>query len=46
MAFLTEEDLEDMSIEWFKEIGYSFVPGPNRNVCLPSIDRGGLEPFV
>ncbi len=28
MAFMTEEDLENISIEWFKEIGYSFVHGP------------------
>ena len=29
MAFMTEEDLENISIEWFKEIGYSFVHGPD-----------------
>ena len=29
MAFINEEYLEDMSIEWFKEIGYSFVYGPD-----------------
>ncbi|WP_269609280.1 type I restriction endonuclease subunit R [Prochlorococcus marinus] len=29
MAFINEEYLEDMSIEWFKEIGYSFVHGPD-----------------
>ena len=29
MSFLNEEDLENISIEWFKEIGYSFVHGPN-----------------
>ena len=29
MAFMTEEELEMMSLEWFKEIGYSFVHGPD-----------------
>ena len=27
-SILTEEDLENISIEWFKEIGYQFVHGP------------------
>ncbi len=27
MAFMTEEELEMMSMGWFKEIGYSFVHG-------------------
>ena len=29
MSFIDEEDLENFSIEWFKEIGYQFVHGPN-----------------
>ena len=29
MAYMTEEELEMMSLEWFKEIGYSFVHGPD-----------------
>ena len=29
MSFIDEEDLENISIEWFKEIGYSFVHGPD-----------------
>ena len=29
MSFITEEDIENISIEWFKEIGYSFVHGPD-----------------
>tara|TARA_Y100001968_G_scaffold259351_1_gene246582 strand:+ start:25 stop:252 length:228 start_codon:yes stop_codon:yes gene_type:complete len=29
MAFMTEEDLENMSIEWIREIGYSFVHAPD-----------------
>ena len=29
MSFLNEEDLENISIEWFKDIGYSSVHGPN-----------------
>ena len=28
-SILTEEDLENISIEWFKEIGYQFVHGPD-----------------
>ncbi len=29
MAFMTEEELEMLSLEWFKEIGYSFIHGPH-----------------
>ena len=29
MSFIDEEDLEKFSIEWFKEIGYQFVHGPD-----------------
>ena len=29
MTFIDEEDLEKFSIEWFKEIGYQFVHGPD-----------------
>ena len=29
MAYMTEEELEMMSVEWFREIGYSFVHGPD-----------------
>ena len=29
MSFITEEDLENISIEWFKEIGYQFAHGPD-----------------
>ena len=28
-SILAEEDLENISIEWFKEIGYQFIHGPN-----------------
>ncbi len=28
-SILTEEDLENISIEWFKEIGYQFAHGPD-----------------
>ena len=28
-SILTEEDLENLSIEWFKEIGYEFAHGPD-----------------
>ncbi len=28
-SILTEEDLENISIKWFKDIGYQFVHGPN-----------------
>ena len=28
-SILTEEDLENISIEWFKEIGYQFIHGPD-----------------
>ena len=28
-SIITEEDLENFSIEWFKEIGYQFAHGPN-----------------
>ena len=28
-SILTEEDLENISIEWFKEIGYKFFHGPD-----------------
>ena len=27
-SIITEEDLENFSIEWFKEIGYQFAHGP------------------
>ena len=27
MAYMTEEELEMMSLEWFKEIGYSLTLG-------------------
>ena len=39
MAFINEEDLEDISIEWFKDIGYSFVHGPNLAPDGPSPER-------
>ena len=26
--FMTEDDLEQMSLEWFQEIGYTFIHGP------------------
>ncbi len=29
MSLITEEDLENYSIEWFKEIGYQFSHGPD-----------------
>ena len=29
MSFIDEEDLENFSIEWFKEIGYNFAHGPD-----------------
>lgn len=29
MAFISEDDLEQMSLEWFQEIGYTFIHGPN-----------------
>ena len=29
MSFLNEEDLENISIEWFKEIGYAYAHGPD-----------------
>ena len=29
MSFINEEDLENISIEWFKEIGYEFEHGPD-----------------
>ena len=29
MAYMTEEELEMMSLEWFKEIGYSFIHAPD-----------------
>ncbi len=29
MSFIDEEDLENFSIEWFKEIGYQFAHGPD-----------------
>ena len=28
MAFISEDDLEQMSLEWFHEIGYTFIHGP------------------
>ena len=28
-SIITEEDLENFSIEWFKEIGYQFIHGPD-----------------
>ena len=28
MAFISEDDLEQMSLEWFQEIGYTFIHGP------------------
>ena len=28
-SIITEEDLENISIEWFKEIGYQFARGPD-----------------
>ena len=28
-AFMTEDDLEQMSLEWFQEIGYTYVHGPD-----------------
>lgn len=27
-AFISEDDLEQMSLEWFQEIGYTFIHGP------------------
>ena len=29
MSFINEEDLENFSIEWFKEIGYAYKHGPD-----------------
>jgi len=29
MAYMTEEELEIMSLNWFKEIGYSSVYSPD-----------------
>ena len=28
MAFISEDDLEQMSLEWFQEVGYTFIYGP------------------
>ena len=28
MAFISEDDLEQMCLEWFQEIGYTFIHGP------------------
>ncbi|WP_413440136.1 type I restriction endonuclease subunit R [Synechococcus sp. MIT S1220] len=28
MAFISEDDLEQMTLEWFQEIGYTFIHGP------------------
>lgn len=28
MTFISEDDLEQMSLEWFQEIGYTFIHGP------------------
>jgi len=38
MAFISEDDLEQMSLGWFQEIGYTFVYGP-----LLAPDGGMLE---
>ena len=28
MAFISEDDLEQMSLDWFQEIEYTFIHGP------------------
>jgi len=37
MAFISEDDLEQMSLGWFQEIGYTFVV--HRRVLAPD---GGM----
>ena len=40
MAFISEDDLEQMSLEWFQEIGYTFIHGPD---LLPKEGRKDPE---
>ena len=35
MAFISEDDLEQMTLDWFQEIGYSFIHGH----CLLLMER-------
>tara|TARA_Y100001968_G_C19125514_1_gene604053 strand:+ start:378 stop:536 length:159 start_codon:yes stop_codon:yes gene_type:complete len=46
MAFINEENLEDMSIEWFKEIGYSFIHGPDLAPDCKSPEREDFRQVI
>ena len=42
-SIITEEDLENFSIEWFKEIGYEFAHGPDIAPDSKSPERDDLR---
>ncbi len=43
MSFIDEEDLENISLGWFKEIGYSYVHGPDIAPDGKSPERNDLR---
>lgn len=45
-VFMTKDDLGQMSLEWFQEIGYTFVHGPSLAPGSDSPERGDLRQVV
>ena len=46
MSFIDEEDLENFSIEWFKDIGYQFAHGPDIAPDSTSPERDDFRKVV
>ena len=42
MAFITEDDLEETTLKWFQQIGYTFIHGP---VLAPNGDAPERDDF-
>ena len=45
-SIITEEDLENFSIEWFKEIGYQFAHGPDIAPDTKSQERDDFRKVI
>ena len=46
MAYISEKELEMISLEWFREIGYSFVHGPDIAPAGKSQEREDLRQVI
>ena len=46
MSFIDEEDLENFSIKWFKEIGYEFAHGPDITPDSKSPERDDFRKVI